>query len=136
MGEGVFKGGVAVAFVGVSGVEGLFLCGESGGEAELIVVGGEPGVEDERGEEECGAGGGDFDFVAGGDHRVKACRGAGCMETGSWWSGSSLLAHASQEKRNDVVVRAEDLRSSRWFDFAGRRHRAVSVFGHGMPCPY
>ena len=65
--EGVFEGGVAVAFAGVGGVEGLFLCGESGGEAELIVVSGEPGVEDERGEEECGAEGGDFDCAAGGE---------------------------------------------------------------------
>jgi hypothetical protein len=66
LGEGVFEGGVAVAFAGGGGVEGLLLCGESGGEAELIVVGGEPGVEDERGEEECDAEGDDFDFAAGG----------------------------------------------------------------------
>jgi hypothetical protein len=64
--EGVFEGGVAVALAGVGGVEGLFLCGESGGEAELVVVSGEPGVEDERGKEECGAEGGDFNCAAGG----------------------------------------------------------------------
>ena len=64
LGEGVFEGGVAVAFAGVGGVEGLFLGGESGREAELIVVGGEPGVEDEGGEEERGAEG--DDCAAGG----------------------------------------------------------------------
>ncbi len=64
MGEGVFEGGGAVAFAGVGGVEGLLLCGESGGEAELVVVSGEPGVEDERGEEERGAEG--DDCAAGG----------------------------------------------------------------------
>ena len=66
MGESVFESGVAVAFAGVGGVDGLLLCGECGREAELIVVGGEPGVEDERGEEECGAEGGDFDCATGG----------------------------------------------------------------------
>jgi hypothetical protein len=66
LGEGVFEGGVAVAFAGVGGVDGLFLCGECGREAELVVVGGELGVEDERGEEECGAEGGDFDCATGG----------------------------------------------------------------------
>jgi len=66
LGECVFECGVAVAFAGVGGVEGLFLCGECGGKAQLVVVGGEPSVEDERGEEECGAEGGDFDCAAGG----------------------------------------------------------------------
>ena len=82
LGEGVFEGGVAVAFAGVGGVEGLLLCGECGGEAELIVMGGEPGVEDEGGEEERGAEGDDFDCAAGGESKRHVE-----TETASWWSG-------------------------------------------------
>jgi hypothetical protein len=37
-------------FAGFGCVDGLFLGGECGLKAELVVVGGEPGVEDERGE--------------------------------------------------------------------------------------
>ena len=121
--EGVFEGGVAVAFAGDGGVEGLFLRGECGGEAELIVVSGEPGVEDERGEEECGAGGGDFDCAAGGESERHEE-----MEAGSLRSGSSLLvvcssaglvrafwlafACGSGKKKLCRVVR-QDLRSKR-----------------------
>ena len=82
LGEGFFEGSVAVAFAGVGGVEGLFLGGECGGEAELVVVGGEPGVEDERGEKESGAEGGDFDCSAGGHGSGRS----GCLEAGSWRS--------------------------------------------------
>jgi len=84
LGECVFECGVAVAFAGVGGVDGLFLCGECGGEAELVVVGGEPDVEDDGGEEERGAEGDDFDCAAGG-------HGSWGLEAGSWRSGSSLL---------------------------------------------
>jgi hypothetical protein len=84
LGECVFECGVAVAFAGVGGVDGLFLCGECGREAELIVVSGEPGVEDERGEEECGAECGNFDRAASG-------HGSWDVEAGSWRSDSSLL---------------------------------------------
>jgi hypothetical protein len=65
VGESVFECGVAVVFAGVGCVEGLFLGGQCGLEAELVVVGGEPGVEDECGEEECAAEGDDFDCAAG-----------------------------------------------------------------------
>ena len=65
LGEGIFERGVAVVFAGVGCVESLFLGGERGLEAELVVVCGEPGVEDESGEEDCGAESGDFDCAAG-----------------------------------------------------------------------
>jgi len=84
LGECVFECGVAVAFAGVGGVDGLFLSRECGREAELIVVSGEPGVEDERGQEECCAEGGNFDRAASG-------HGSWGVEAGSWRSGSSLL---------------------------------------------
>ena len=41
-------------------------------------MGGEPGVEDERGEEQCGAEGGDFDCATS-DHEIKKY---GCSEEG------------------------------------------------------
>jgi hypothetical protein len=43
-------------------------------------VGGEPGMEDERDEEQCGAEGGDFDCAAG---HVSGCKGARGKEAGS-----------------------------------------------------
>jgi hypothetical protein len=55
-------------------------------------VGGEPGVEDERGEEECGAEGGDFDCAAGGHgNGSDEARGKEARKQGVDRARSSLL---------------------------------------------
>jgi hypothetical protein len=56
------------AAVAASGTSRICFCEAGGGEAELIVVWVEPGAEEEHGEEECGAEGGDFECAAGGYH--------------------------------------------------------------------
>jgi len=61
---GVCERGLPRALAGVGGVDDLLLRVERGGEAQLFVARGEPRVDGQRGDENCGAEGDEFDCAA------------------------------------------------------------------------
>jgi hypothetical protein len=63
--EGLVECGVAGAFAVVGGADDLLLRGQRGLEALLLVVGGEPRVKCEGGDEDRGQQGGNFNCAAG-----------------------------------------------------------------------